>query len=94
MQTSQNCSPEYFKSSYLHDDFFVFIVHDLSNCAVDGKGAAADPLDACCDFYPGDSGEISDRQEQEQKSKRSEDHLGDAVVLQCADKHECGEDAP
>ena len=41
-----------------------------------------------------DAGEVSDGQQEEQDGQRTEDHLGSTVVLQGADEHEQGEDAP
>ena len=69
-------------------------VDDLANSAVNRRQTAEDALKT------GNHGdglivhEITDGQQEEQNGQAAEHHLGSTVVLQGADEHETGEDAP
>ena len=72
----------------------VLSLQDLAHGAVDGGQAAEDALKAGDGGDGVVAGEITQSQQHEQHGQGAEDHLGSLVVLQGADEHEGGEDAP
>ena len=77
-----------------HDFLAVLGVQDLAHGTVDGGQAAEDALETSDHGDGVVAGEITDGQQHEQDGQGTEDNLSSLVVLQGADEHECGEDAP
>lgn len=71
-----------------------FVVDDLRHPGVDGRGTAEqpDPSSHCMDN--GTFGKITDTQQNKEERQRKENQLRRPVVLECANKHERGENAP
>ena len=77
-----------------HNFLAVLSVQDLAHGAVDGGQAAEDAYETGDGGDHVVAGEVSQSQQHEQHSQGAEDHLGGTVVLQGANEHEQGEDAP
>ena len=77
-----------------HHGLTVLSVQDLTHSAVDGGQAAEDALEAGHGLDCVDTGEVTQSQQEEQNGQAAENNLGSLVMLQSADEHKCGEDAP
>ena len=77
-----------------HNFLAVLSVQDLAHSAVDSGQAAEDALEASDHGDGVVTGEVTQSQQHEQDGEAAEDNLGSLIVLQSADEHECGEDAP
>lgn len=74
--------------------FAVFGIENLTHGVVNSRQAAEDTFKAGDDRNGVDTGEVTQRQQDEQHGQAAKYHLGSAVVFQCANKHKGGEDAP
>ncbi len=69
-------------------------IEDLTHSIVNGGQTAEDALKAGNDGDGVIAGKIAQSQQYKQHGEAAKDHLGGPVVLQCANEHEGGEDAP